>query len=179
MSSRDQQVVVFLSAPPEQARGELEAIVRDHAESRVTVYVRDSHRHEYEDLLAECFVHSDKPKGSKRAFIRELRGHLYDEAIALDFGQWSFFPSRILFFLARSQVKSVRTERGVFEFSLLKPITLLGHLLYRIKHRSGAVGGMPQGTPFPFLFALYRKTFGLLFGVAWCTLEYGWRRVTR
>ena len=130
-------------------------------------------------LLAGCFVHSDKPSGSKRMFIRELRAHFYDEVIVLDFGQWSFYPSRCLFFFARAKLKTVRTERGTFEFSMFKPFTLLGHLLHRSKHRTGSVAGMPPGLPFPFVFATYRKTVGLAIGIARTIMEYGWRRMTR
>jgi hypothetical protein len=172
-------LLVFLSAPPEIARVEFEAIRREHPESKLTVYVRQSHRDQYEDLLADCFVQSDKPAGSKRAFVRELRGRWFDEAIVLDFGQWSFSPARCLFFLARAQRKTVRTERGVFEFSLWQPLTLLSHLLHRTKNRTGSVAGLPHGVPFPFVFALYRNTIGLWLGVVWCGIEYGWRRMTR
>lgn len=179
MSSRASHLLVVLSAPPELARGELEAIIRDHPASQLTVYIRDSHRHHYEDLLTDCFVQSDKPTNGKRAFVRELRNRLFGEAIVLDFGQWSFFPARCLFFLARAQVKTVRTERGAFEFSPLQPITLLRHILYRSKHRRGAVAGLPPGVPFPFPLALYRQTIGLVLGVGWSVVEFGWRRLAR
>lgn len=180
MTGKARQVLLFLSAPPELARTEFLAVLEEHRDSRITVYIRDGHRKPLEDLLADCFVHSDKPTGSKRTFIRELRAHFYDEVIVLDFGQWNFYPSRCLFFLARAEHKTVRTERGSFVFSpLFKPFALISHLLHRSKNRTGSVAGMPPALPFPFVFAAYRKTIGLAIGIVCTILEYGWRRITR
>ena len=177
--ARRQTVVVFLSAPPEVAREELHTILAEHEDSKITVYLRETHRHHYEDLIAECFVQVDKPTNDRRSFIQELRGVWYDEAIVLDYGHWSFFPARCLFFLVRAEKKTVRTERGPFRFSFMSPIVLLHHWLYRRKNRTGSVAGIPPGTPFPFVVALYRKTIGSVIGLTMTTAEYGWRRVTR
>jgi hypothetical protein len=136
-------------------------------------------RSAYTDLLEHCFVYSDKPSRDKRRFIRELRGPYYNEAIVLDFGHWSFFPARCLFFLSRAQTKTVRSERGSFPFSWRAPLTLLRQWLYRRKHRSGSIAGLPAGTPAPFLVAAYRKTVGLLIGSLMTVLEYAWRRLAR
>lgn len=179
MTADRPDLLIVLSAPPEIGRRELVEILAAHDEVRVTIYLRDADRDEYADLIEGYYVRSDKPTQGKARFLSELRTTLYDEAIVLDFGHWSFFTARCLFFLARAQVKRVRTERGEFRFSFLAPITLLGHWLHRRKHRSGSVAGLPPGTPAPFLLAAYRKTLGLALGLIGTLLEYGWRRLFR
>lgn len=179
MKETRSEVLVVLSAPPAISRKELIEILAAHRDARVTVYLRDEDLDEYLDLIDGLYVCSDKPGHGKGRFLSELRTTLYNEAIVLDFGQWSFFAARCLFFLARAQVKTVRTERGSFHFSLWSPITILHHWLYRCRHRSGSVAGLPPGTPVPFVLAAYRKTLGLGFGLTWTMLQYGWRRVSR
>ncbi len=179
MNPERHEILLFLSAPPEISRKELRAVIAENTEARVTVYLRSQHRPEYDDLLGNCFVYCDKPARGRKSFVRELRAHLYHEAIVLDYGHWSYCPARCLFFLARAGKKNVRTERGTFEFSLLRPVTLLRHLLYRRKHRSGSVAGVPAGTPAPFLVAAYRGTIGQVVGSMLGMLEYSWRLVRR
>ncbi|MCA8957384.1 MAG: hemophore-related protein [Planctomycetes bacterium] len=173
----DSRIAVFLGAPPDVARRELGAILAEHPGARATVYLREACQKELEGTLAGCAVESDKPHGNKRAFLRGLRQPLYDVAYVLDFGHWSYWPNRCLWFLARARRRVVRTERGAFVWSSLRPWVLVRHWLYRRKHRSGAVAGMPPGTPAPFVVAAYRKTVGLLVGVVWMAVECTWRRI--
>ena len=179
MRNERREVLLFLSAPPEISRKELISVLAEHTEARITVYLRSQHRPEYDDLLGSCFVYSDKPARGRRAFVRELRARLYHEAIVLDFGHWSYFPARCLFFLARAGRKHVRSERGVFEFTVMHPIALFRHLSYRRKHRSGSVAGVPAGTPAPFLVAAYRGTLGRIVGSVITMVEYSWRLARR
>lgn len=177
MTAQSKKILVLLGAPPEIARDQLAEIVAQHTGQRITVYMRIADRSAYTDLLEHCFVYSDKPSRDKRRFVRELRGPFYDEAIVLDFGHWSFYPTRCLFFLSRAAVKTVRTERGAFPFSWRSPKVLLRHWMYRRKHRSGSIAGLPAGTPAPFVVAAYRKTLGLAIGIGLTVLEYCWRRL--
>lgn len=170
-------VIVFLSAPPGFAKPQLVEILAQRVDQRITIYLRESDRAHYEEHLAGCFAVADKPAAGKRAFVQDLRSHHYDEAVVLDEGGWEFHQSRCLFFLARADRRTVHTERGVFELSLLRPGALARHLLYRAKNRRGSVANMPPGTPLPFLFAGYRKTLGLALGVLRSAVEYGWRRI--
>ncbi len=169
-------VLVVLSAPVEIASQQLAEIRADHQHARLTIYLRETERQQFGELINGCHVCSDKPSDSKTAFLSRLRTTLYDEAIVLDYGQWSRVGARCLFFLARARTKTVRSERGNFRLS---PVSLLRHWLYRRKHRSGSVAGLPPGTPAPFLLAAYRKTLGLGIGLALISLEYGWRRLFR
>jgi len=179
MNESRPELLVILSAPAAISRKKLTKILAEHDNARITVYLRIADLDEYQDLVTDLYVCSDKPVQSKGRFLSELRTTLYSEAIVLDFGQWSFFAARCLFFLARAQVKTVWTERGSFEFSPWSPFAFLDHWLYRCRHRSGSVAGLPPGTPVPFLLAGYRKTLGLVFGLAWTMLRYGWRRVSK
>jgi len=167
---------VVLSAPPDISRRELTELLAIHQGARITVYLRDEDLGSYLDLIEGLHVCSDKPVHGKGRLLSELRTTLYQEAIGLDFGEWSFVTARLLQFLARAQSKTVRTERGAFRLS---PLTLLKHLAYRSRRRSGSVAGLPPGTPLPFLLAAYRKTLGLAIGLTMTVLQYSWRRLSR
>ena len=171
------EILVVLSATPDISRQALTELISIHQGARITVYLRDEDLNAYLDLIEGLYVCSDKPVHGKGRFLSELRTTLYREAIVLDFGQWSYFTARCLFFLARSEKKTVRAERGAFRLSLLTPLPLLKHLAYRCRHRSGSVAGLPPGTPLPFLLAAYRKTFGLALGLSMTALQYSWRRL--
>ena len=171
------EILVVLSATPEISRQALTELISIHEGARITVYLREEDINAYLDLTEGLYVCSDKPVHGKGRFLSELRAILYQEAIVLDFGQWSYVTARCLFFLARSQKKTVRTERGAFRLSLLAPLPLLKHLVYRCRHRSGSIAGLPPGTPLPFLLAAYRKTLGLALGLTITVLQYSWRRL--
>ena len=179
MNDTNSKLLIVLSAPPEVSRTELRKILESHKAGHITIYLREADQHDYSDMIEGFYICSDKPSGSKLQFLSELRATLYDQAIVLDHGHWSFFTARCLFFFARARQKIVRTERGSFEFSLGQPVTLLAHLSHRHRHRSGSVAGLPPGTPAPFLLGIYRKTFGLAFGWSKTLLEYSWRKIFR
>ena len=179
MKESNSKLLIVLSAPPEVSRQELRKILDSHNSDHVTIYLREADQDNYSDMTEGFYVCSDKPSSSKLQFLSELRTTLYDQAVVLDHGHWSFFSARCLFFFARARHKTVRTERGSFELSFWQPIFLLSHLAHRHRHRSGSVAGLPPGTPAPFLLGLYRKTLGLALGWIRTMLEYSWRRIFR
>jgi hypothetical protein len=175
-------ILCMVSAPPPVARPHLERILAQHPGARFTFYVRQSERAQLDDLLEGHEVRSDKPgyrlPGHGRvALVRDLRAEKYDLGMALGLGHWTYWPQKLAFALARARRKVVLNERGEFLISWWRPWTLFHHFQWRLRNPVGSVAGMPAGTPMALPAAIYRKTVGLVLGVLWTTLEYGFRRV--
>ncbi len=172
------EILLFLSAPADVAKPVLLELLHRHASDNITMYLRDCDREGLPELSTNVQVRSDKPRGGKLALIRELRRTKYEIGYALGLGHWSYWPAKVMLLKARAKQKIVRTERGDFPLSRFRPLTLAGHFWWRHKHPVGCVAGMPEGTAYPVVYSIYRKTIGCLLGVCWQVLRYAARYVT-
>lgn len=111
----------------------------------------------------------DKPPRGIRAFVAELRRQRFERGVVVATGEWSYWPDKLVFLLARVDARWLVTERGPAALAWRRPWPALGLLVYRAKRAEHAVAGMPPGIPWPvaLLLALLRHTAGRVVGWVW------------
>lgn len=165
------RVVIFASAPAQDAVAPLSRLLARHASDRLTIFVRDRDRAALTALLADHEVRSDKPPGGRLDFVRSLRAKPADLAIGLWLGHDEYWPAKALFWLCRARTKLAVTERSADLVAASGLAAVTAQLSWRRKHRVPSPygrGGLLRAA----LRASYRATLGRVFGAGLTLARY-------
>lgn len=98
-----------------------------------TAYVRDDDREHLLPALTGCAVRSDKPRGSKVAFLRALRAERFDVAFVAWHGGERPCPLRFAaLFVAARDVVAIDERGRLFSVQWWSPWTWSEHLVRRL-----------------------------------------------
>jgi hypothetical protein len=153
------RVLVVLSGAADQVADMLPRARARWPDARCTVLLRDSQRCAFAAHLGDAEVLLDKPTHGRLALVRALRQQPFDAGVVAWTGAFSYWPSKLMFVLARVRQREVFTERGTFAWS---PLAVCHHLVWRAKAPVHATAGMPPGIPWPLALGLcaVRATLG-------------------
>lgn len=163
MSPSAEPGVVFLTAPPADAARILAAAASRFPDVRWTVVhrERDADDARLGNALGEFEALSDKPSGSKLAFVRELRARRFGTAVVAWTGDAGFDRMKLVALLAGARRYLIYDER-------LESFALEGASLLWIPHARVRVGlgAHERSLLLSLVGALYKWTLGLAFGGA-------------
>lgn len=164
---------VFLTAPPALAGQILADVRRRHPTVAWTVYYRASESAELDAALRGVDARSDKPAGSKLAFLRQLRAQRFDLAVIAWTGHHHYDRMKVVGLLCGAR-RAIAYDEHLEAFAVGGAGTAwLRHARWR-----PSLGGETSAWLVP-LRAAYRWTLGSLLGGTWMLARLAWRRLQR
>ena len=168
--------VVFLTSPPAHARRALEEVRNRHPNMPIAVYVRESDRDALGSVLDSFEVRSDKPRGGKLRFLREIRKAGFEVAFACWEGDPSYNRMKLVHLLSGVDKKIVFNPNAKsFRLQMDKDPVWLKHVRWRMSSNAG-----PRiSNPMDRFTGMYRNVFGWWLGSLWTALRFQSMRLGR
>jgi hypothetical protein len=169
------RALAFLTAPPALAAPLFAAARQREPSADWTVYYRLPDRYELGSALEAATAVSDKPMGSKLAFLRGIRRQRADLAVVLWTGDHRYDRMKVVALVSGARRILVCDECGdAFFLTGRTALRCLRHATWRPSWGSSEL---------PFVVGLaafaYRWTIGFGAGAAWLMGRLAWRRWDR
>lgn len=159
--------VVFLTTPPELGREILADVRERFPDVGWTVYYRVTQREALADALDGLNALSDKPGGSKVAFLKGIREQRYDIAVIAWTRHHDYDRMKVVGLLSGAERHVIYNENlDSFDLSPRDP-TWVRHAQWRLSMGRGVTPALVSG-----LFLLYKWTIGLVVGASALTVKH-------
>lgn len=172
MPNQDERGAVFLTAPPEVGARIIENVRTRFPTTRWTLYLRANDASALASVLDGVEVISDKPTGSKIAFLRDIRRNRFDLAVIAWTGDRSHNKMKMVGLLGAARRYLIYNE-NIDSFYLDSHDGIWWrHLRWRA---SGGLALMPA--LMSSAIGLYKWTLGLVIGGSWLVGRLAIRRL--
>lgn len=150
------KAAMVLTAEPDQAFSVARQLREGMPEASWLAFVRDDDREALLPALVGCRICSDKPRGSKLAFLRDLRRQRIDVAFVAWHGGERPQPMKLaILFVGAKDVTAIDETGRAFAVQWWAPWTWGGHAIRRL-------GQMRVLRVLRLFASTYRRTLGAL-----------------
>jgi len=172
MNVEGEHGILFLTAPPEVGAKIAEAVKVQFSSIRWTVYLRENDLGQLREAVGGMEIASDKPSGSKAAFLAEIRRRRYDVAVVAWTGHRSYNRMKTVGLLSAAKRHLIYNENLDYFYLDGNDGTWLRHLRWRA---SGGVAFSPS--IINTVIGIYKWTIGIAIGSTWLISRLVYRRL--